>query len=93
MRNLILFTLIVSTSFCVQADQVIENGLFEDEKQVFTFESANQLEQHIKSNMPSTYLYFERLTAMAKKRVFQRHQADKNKDLTEIVLVEYRNRS
>ncbi len=89
----LLLTLIAVTSLSVKADTVIETGLFDQAAENFAFESASQLEEHIKTNMPSTYLYFERLNAMAKKRVFQHHQENTDKDITEIVLVEYRNRS
>lgn len=93
MKYIILLTGLLGTSPWAQADEVYENGLFTEPAKMQNFDSQIKLEAYIKSNMPSTYRYFERLTAMSKKRVFQQHQENKSKDITEIVLVEYRNRS
>lgn len=91
MKKLIM-ALLIYTTMTVSAQQTIEYSLFNGNETVQTFKSENHLAEYIKSNKPSTYLYFERLSSMAKKRVFQKHQEDQQQDITEIVLAVYKKR-
>jgi|GEM_PF-6473610 len=93
MRKLIIITLMIQLSLAAKAYENYADGLFSEQPQRQVFATQSKLEQHIKSNLPSTYLYFERLSNTAKNRVFEYHLANNNKDLTEIILNEYRNRS
>ncbi|TDR23576.1 hypothetical protein [Marinicella litoralis] len=93
MKKITPWVFIICMSFSVAAEVVYDNDLFNAQAEKLVFDSEAKLAAYIKLNMPSTYLYFERLDSMSKKRVFQRHQENQNKDLTEIVLLEYRNRS
>lgn len=93
MKYIIIIGLMVHISFEIKANDVYKDGLFTQQARTLNFDSESKLAEHIKSNMPSTYLYYDRLTTMAKKRVFEHHKENLNKDITEIVLIEYRNRS
>ena len=74
------------------ADDVYDNGLFGLENQNVQLKTEQQFIEYIKTNKPSTFTYYQRLSTAAQKRVFTSHLEDKNKDITEIVLKEYRNR-
>lgn len=88
-----LVAMLLFTVFTVFGQEVYENDLFALESEVLVFSSTAELADHLKVNMPSTYMYFERLNVTAQKRVFEQYRENTSKDITEIILTEYRKRS
>ncbi len=92
MKNLITI-LMITLSGSVFADEVYEQNLFATETKKVSFQTEQQFIEYLKTNMPSTYVYFQRLNAPAQKRVYSEHKENTSDDITEIVLNEYRKRS
>lgn len=87
-----MLTVLGVLSFQVSADEIYEQNLFTVETKQLKIQTEQQFIEHIKTNMPSTFIYYQRLDINAQKRVFKSHQDDADKDITELVLSEYRNR-
>ncbi|MEZ5472711.1 MAG: hypothetical protein R3E90_13145 [Marinicella sp.] len=92
MKNI---TLIAFSLFSTQivADEIYDQGLFGVETKQIKIKSEQQFKAYIKDNMPKTFVYFQRLNSNAQKRVYTSHLENTNQDITELVLLEYRNRS
>ncbi len=75
----------------IRAQDITESDLF-GMNQTHQFETIDQMAAYIKDQKPTTYRYYLRLNAPARKRVWQQLQADQNSDITEMVLEEYRHR-
>ena len=88
-----LVAMLLLTAFTVTGQEIYENDLFVLDREVLVFSSTAELADHLKVNIPSTYLYFERLGITSQKRVFEQYKENTSKDITEIILTEYRKRS
>lgn len=93
MKNTALLLLLTNCFTSASAQQAYENNLFELQPSQQVFESEQQLAEYIKANKPSTFLYFDRLSLTAKKRVFEHHQENTEKDITEVIINVYRKHS
>jgi hypothetical protein len=91
MKNTLLLILII-TSVNALADEIYEQDLFAVETKQIKLKTEQQFINFIQTNMPSTFVYYQRLDSHAQKRVFKSHQNNEDKDITELVLTEYRNR-
>lgn len=91
MKNIMLILLGLFSAQVV-ANEIYEQNLFMVETKQIKVESEKQWVEFIKTNMPRTYVYYQRLDTNAQKRVFKSYQENSNKDITELVLLEYRNR-
>lgn len=92
MKKIITMLLLV-LFYSLNADEIYEQNLFAVETKKVSFQSEQQFIDYLRTNMPSTYMYFQRLNATAQKKVFSTLQENIDQDITEIVLNEYRNRS
>lgn len=88
----IISTMVLLVVTSTYADDTYDNGLFGLENPGIKLETEQKFIEFMKTNKPSTYTYYQRLNTAAQKRVYSAHQQDKDKDITEIVLLEYRNR-
>ena len=93
MKKALMLWCMVSCSCCLHAQEVYENNLFDVSEPNYSFASESDLVQYLKTNKVSTYLYYERLSYAAQQRVFKHHKENTNRDITEIVIFEYRNRN
>lgn len=91
MKNIMLILLGLFSAQVV-SNEIYEQNLFMVETKQIKVESEKQWVEFIKTNMPRTYVYYQRLDTNAQKRVFKSYQENSNKDITELVLLEYRNR-
>ena len=74
---------------CAHAQlKVDEYNLYETPPQ---FETEDSMVKHIELNNPRTFVYFNRLDAVGKNLVFQKHLENKDIKVAEIVLDVYRN--
>ena len=92
MKRLLSLLLFTQITFSTNAIQTVDENIFAYTNTDIQFSSEADMTEFIKSEKPSTFVYFNRLSDSLKKKVFRKHQEDISKNLTEIVLTIYRNK-
>lgn len=77
----------------VDAQQGYENNIFGLSQEQKLFATEQQLSEYIKTNKPSTFRYFERLSISGKRKVFEQYKNNPTQDITEVIVRVYRQQS
>lgn len=85
----VLFSLTL-LQITVEAQEGDDQNIFTQSK--VSFVTENEMANYLKNKKPSAYLYYQKLSGLNQSKVFRRHQSNKDKDLTEIILTIYRQR-